>query len=255
MTHLPAIQIHDLSFHYGKKKILHTLSLSVQPGECVTLIGPSGAGKSTLFRILTGLLPCQSGQITFPARCASNQTQNVLHKKQPIAYMMQEDLLLPWRSVLDNITLAAELGPFPQSREKNIHLAHQLLCDIGLADKENCLPHELSGGMRQRVSLARALLTNRDLLLLDEPFSSLDLYLREQMHALLQSIQRQYGTTLLLITHDFRDAIHLSNRIILLQEGHFVQEWTIEDSVKEDATRFGLLYNALRHAIKEGVHV
>lgn len=252
MTSLPAIHIDHLSFDYGKKNILHSLSLTIQRGECVTLIGPSGAGKSTLFRLLTGILPCQSGTISFPAQHTPLQTTQ---EKRLIGYMMQEDLLLPWRNVLDNITLAAELGPSPQSREENVHLARQLLRDIGLADKESYLPHELSGGMRQRVSLARALLVSRDLLLLDEPFSSLDLCLREQMHALLHSIQKQYGTTLLLITHDFRDAIHLSNRIILLQAGRLVQEWHIEESVKEDPTRFGLLYNALRHAIKEGVYV
>lgn len=244
MTALPAIQINNLCFNYEKKPILHSLSLSVNSGECVTLIGPSGAGKSTLFRLLTGILPCEPGTITFPSR----QTQD------PVGYMMQEDLLLPWRTVLDNITLAAELGPSPQPRAENIQRARELLRDIGLADKENFLPHELSGGMRQRVSLARALLSNRDLLFLDEPFSSLDLCLREQMHALLHSIQKQYGTTMLLITHDFRDAIHLSDRIVLLQEGRFIKEWKLSESVKEDAAEFGLLYNTLRHAIKEGVH-
>lgn len=244
MTCLPAIHIENLSFQYEKKPILHTLSLSVQPGECVTLIGPSGAGKSTLFRLLTGILPCQAGQITFPMR----------QKSAPIGYMMQEDLLLPWRSVLDNITLPSELGSRPQRHEESVHLARQLLKDIGLSHVEHCLPHELSGGMRQRVSLARALLSSRDLILLDEPFSSLDLGLREQMHALLHAIQKQYGTTVLLITHDFRDAIHLSNRIVLLQAGHFTREWHIDEATKEDATHFGVLYNTLRHAIKEGVY-
>lgn len=247
MSGLPAIQIENLSFQYEKKKILHALSLSVEPGECVTLIGPSGAGKSTLFKLLTGILSCQAGSITFPALCTRAQ-------KFLIGYMMQEDMLLPWRTVLDNILLPTQLGPSLHSREENVHLARQLLKDIGLSDKESYLPHELSGGMRQRVSLARALLSNRDVLLLDEPFTALDLCLREQMHALLHSIQRQYGTTILLITHDFRDAIHLSNRIVLLQAGHFVQQWHIDEQAKEDATQFGLLYNTLRHAIKEGVH-
>lgn len=247
MSHLPAIQIDNLSFQYEKKKILHALSLSVKPGECVTLIGPSGAGKSTLFKLLTGILPCQMGNITFPALCKVTQ-------KFSIGYMMQEDMLLPWRTVLENIILPTQLGTSSQPREETVHLARQLLKDIGLSDKEHCLPHELSGGMRQRVSLARALLSNREVLLLDEPFTALDLYLREQMHALLHSIQRRYGTTILLITHDFRDAIHLSNRIVLLQAGHFVQQWHIGELAKEDATQFGLLYNTLRQAIKEGAH-
>lgn len=254
MTCLPAIHIDNLSFQYGEKKILHALSLSVQVGECVTLIGPSGAGKSTLFRLLTGILPCQSGRIAFPFHYKTQDAHQAEHT-YPVGYMMQEDLLLPWRSVLDNITLPAELGPNPRPRAETVQLARQLLHDIGLSDMERCLPHELSGGMRQRVSLARALLSNRDLLLLDEPFTALDLGLREHMHLLIHSIQKQYGTTVLLITHDFRDAIHLSHRILLLQAGRFANEWQIEAGAKEDATHFGVLYNSLRQAIKEGTHV
>lgn len=235
------LHLEDVSFAYGEDKILENVNLSVKSGEIVTLIGASGAGKSTIFRIITGLLPCKQGLVTVasqkgPICCRS------------IAYMMQEDLLLPWRTVIDNMVLPGELGPNSGPTPQLHQEAHQILAEMGLSKCANQYPHELSGGMHQRVSLARSILMKRPLLLLDEPFSSLDVCLRESMHHQLRQIRDQYGTAMLLITHDFRDAISLSDRILLLKNKSISQEWIVPDDLSPEDE--GRLLMSMRSAMQ-----
>ncbi|MEM1283055.1 MAG: ATP-binding cassette domain-containing protein, partial [Chlamydiota bacterium] len=167
------------------------------------------------------------------------------------SYMTQKDLLLPWRTVLENITLTYELGKNKVCQKKILEEARQLIEEVELSGCEEKFPHELSGGMRQRVSLARALLQKKPLLLLDEPFASLDVQLREQMYVLLNKIHKNHNTTILLITHDFRDALSLSDHIFLLANGSITKQWRVEESHRTNPTTMGTLHEELRQSILE----
>lgn len=221
------LSIDKLIFHYKGEPILDGLSLSLQRGEIVTLIGASGSGKTTFFKILAGIIPPLSGTISL----SQNQVSSCLGH---VAYMTQEELLLPWRTVLRNITLCAELGNNPNKSNTLDNDARELLRNIEMAGCEEMYPHQLSGGMRQRVALARALLHKKPILLLDEPFAALDVSLREQMYSLLRQVRTQYNTTMLLVTHDFRDAVSLSDRVFLLANRGIHKEWVITDNIRND---------------------
>lgn len=239
------LSVANLHFSYPDlPALLRGLTFHLQPGEIVSLIGTSGTGKSTLLKLLIGILrPCKGEVIV---QGASRSTSG-----QSMSYMMQEDLLLPWRTVLSNVTLAGELGPTPRTSIKLVDEARHLLGEMGLDGWETALPEELSGGMRQRVSLARALLLRKPILLLDEPFGALDVILREQMYALLRDIQVRRGTTILMVTHDFRDAFSLSDRILHLQQGGIVEEWVIDDKMRHQPEAFGKIHEQLRQALSE----
>lgn len=236
------LTVAQLSFSYDTKVILNHLSLQLKKGEIGTIIGASGSGKSTFFKILAGLLPIHTGEIIIDGLSPQQRSQW-------IAYMMQQDLLLPWRTVLSNLMLAMELGPCDTSTRTTKEEAFVLLEELGLIDWANKYPEELSGGMRQRVSLARALLQKRPILLLDEPFGALDVGLREQMYQLLQRIQAKYQTTMLMVTHDFRDALSLSNRIFLLSQGTIYKEWQLTPALREDVHQMSHLQQELRQLL------
>lgn len=213
------LEVDNLSFSYQDLPILQNLSLQLKKGEIATLIGLSGSGKTTLFKLLTGLLPPRKGAIMLNGS---------------VTYMTQDDLLLPWRTVIDNIILPCELGPTPNLMQNIREEANTLLTEMGISKCSEMFPDQLSGGMRQRVSLARALIQKHSLLLLDEPFTSLDISHREQMYTLLKKIQKKHGITILMITHDFRDALTLSDRIFLLKEGMIHREWEVSEENRHD---------------------
>lgn len=219
------LKIQNLSFSFGRQKIFNDLSMTLEPCEIVTLIGSSGSGKTTLFKILTGILNPEQGSLTF--------TSDPL---ESISYMTQEDLLLPWRTVLSNLLLLSELGPINKKQKTGIQEAEalEILSEMGLENYADVYPEQLSGGMRQRVSLARALLQKRPLLFLDEPFGSLDVVMREQIYGLLRKIKDKLGCTILMVTHDFHDAICLSDRILLMHDGRIHKSWVIENGSRED---------------------
>lgn len=231
--------INNLSFSYGPKKILDSVSFSLKQGEVGSLIGASGSGKTTLFKLIAGILRAQDGTI-------SVADQKHPQAQQQIAYMTQEDLLLPWRNVLNNLLLVSELGTNPLSNLKNEAL--KLISQVGLSGYENSFPHQLSGGMRQRVSLARALLLKKEILLLDEPFGSLDVGMREQMYELLKQIQNKFQITILMVTHDFRDALTLSNQIFLLSEGKIKNQWPI-DQADQNISITNRLYKEIKSEV------
>jgi ABC-type nitrate/sulfonate/bicarbonate transport system ATPase subunit len=186
------------------------VNLKIAKGEFVTLVGPSGCGKSTLFNMIAGLLPPDADGALL-LRGASQRDGQMLGQ---VSFMPQRDLLFPWRSVLDNAILALEVEGVPrkQARER----AAVMLPEFGLKGFADHYPHQLSGGMRQRVALMRTFLFERDLLLLDEPFGALDALTRTRMQHWLLDVWARHWRTVLFITHDIDEAIVLGDRVLVM---------------------------------------
>ncbi|MEO3974870.1 ABC transporter ATP-binding protein [Streptomyces sp. CAU 1734] len=197
------------SFRPGRSAfaVLDGVSLSLAAGEFVSVIGPSGCGKSTLFNVVAGLERPDTGRILVDGREATGSSA-------PFAYMPQQDLLFPWRTVLDNTILGLEVAGMRRrpARER----ARSLFPVFGLAGFESAYPYELSGGMRQRAALLRTVVQDRQVLLLDEPFGALDALTRTEMQGWLEEVRGRFGWTVLLITHDIREAVFLSDRVVVL---------------------------------------
>ena len=180
--HINMLEVKDLNYSYLSEKILEDVSFHIKKGEAVALLGASGSGKTTLLKILTGLLKPISGTVLVD-----------VNTKQHFSLMMQEDLLLPWRTVLQNVLLPTELNSFSKKEKKSVYRkkAIDLLYDVELLDHRDKYPHQLSTGMKKRCQLAKSLMLNRPILLFDEPFSSLDFSLRQQMYDLLKKMQKK----------------------------------------------------------------
>jgi NitT/TauT family transport system ATP-binding protein len=187
--------------------VLDGLDLVAEENQFVAIVGPTGSGKSTLFHILAGLLAPTSGNVLL-------EGQEITGSAGHVAYMMQKDLLLSWRRVIDNVALGPELAG--ESRAVARERARELLPLFGLADFEDFYPAGLSGGMRQRVALMRTFLCEKNLLLLDEPFSALDALTRAGLHEWLQEVCSEFPRTVLFITHDPEEAVLLSDRTYVL---------------------------------------
>ncbi|HDR7597397.1 ABC transporter ATP-binding protein [Bacillus mycoides] len=198
------LQFHNVSFHYDEKPIISELNASIQDKEFVSIIGPSGCGKSTLFRLITGLEEASTGQIELTKT-----------KSHPVGYMPQKDMLLPWRTIIENAALPLECQGV-QKKEAQVK-AKELLHKFGLQGYEKKYPKDLSGGMRQRVSFIRTLLTGGEILLLDEPFSALDALTKASLQEWLFEQWKEWEKTILFITHDVEEALFLSNRILVVE--------------------------------------
>lgn len=197
---------------YGSRHVLNDVSLHVASGEIVALLGRSGSGKSTVLRVLAGLSHDHSGD-------------RIVAGAPALAF--QEPRLFPWRDVRTNVAygLTRNRLPKPQARQR----AERALSDVGLADRADAWPLTLSGGQAQRVSLARALVAEPRLLLLDEPFGALDALTRLTMHTLLLNLWRQHGFGVLLITHDVDEAVALADRVLVLEEGRVIHTLVIDE--------------------------
>ena len=180
------------------------MSLTIPDGRLVSLIGPSGCGKSTLFSVIAGLLRPTTGDVLADG-------DSIVGRPGHVAYMLQKSLLLPWRTIIDNIILAAEIRGV--SKRESIARAQPLIEHYGLGGFEQHYPHELSGGMRQRASLLRTMLYDRDVVLLDEPFGALDAQTRLLMQSWLLQVWSDLGKTILFVTHDIDEAIYLSDEV------------------------------------------
>jgi NitT/TauT family transport system ATP-binding protein len=206
------ISVKELNKTYGTREgapiyALSNVSLEITRGEFVTVVGPSGCGKTTLLKILAGILKKSSGTILVngnPINAPSRQ----------LGVVFQEPLLLPWRNILQNIMVPVEIQG--RDRAKFGAAAQQLLTLVGLEGFEQKYPRELSGGMQQRVGIARALIHDPDLLLMDEPFGALDAMTREQMNLELMDIWSEKKKTILLITHSIAEAVFLADRIVVM---------------------------------------
>jgi NitT/TauT family transport system ATP-binding protein len=193
----------------GPVRVLDGLSFEIFEGDFVSIIGPSGCGKTTIFNIIAGLVAPDDGTLHY-------EGQVVAGLRGRVGYMMQKDLLLPWRTVLGNVVLGLELRGVEagEARDK----ARHYLDLYGLAGFENAYPRALSGGMRQRTALIRTLITDPDILLLDEPFSALDYQTRLYLEGVLMEAVAQFNKTVVLVTHDVDEAVALSRRVVVLNQ-------------------------------------
>lgn len=223
----------------GGTAVLNDISLHVAEGEFVSILGPSGAGKSTIFRLLTGALRHDRGTIECNGRPLDRSTQG-------FAFMPQRDALMPWLRILDNLTLGLEVQGM--ARKEARACVEPLLADFGLAGFEHHYPAQLSGGMRQRAALLRTIVQARPVQLLDEPFGALDALTRLQMQNWFEDRWRTARWTTLLVTHDVREAVALSDRIYVLspRPARVIAEVT----VPIPRPRFGRPITADAHALE-----
>lgn len=212
---MSVLHIRHLYHRYGLTEVLADVGLDLYAGETLALVGPSGCGKSTLLHVVAGLL---------------TPSEVVLHSEfRGICCVFQDPCLMPWKTALDNIALGLKALGVPKAARRRQAAALGLRMGLAAEDLEK-YPHELSGGMQSRVSLARALAPCPDLLLLDEPFSALDVGLKADLYKLLGDQVRQHGTAVLMITHDLMEAVRLADRILMMvpAPGRLVREFTLE---------------------------
>ncbi|MBK1786256.1 ABC transporter ATP-binding protein [Prauserella cavernicola] len=206
-----AVEIEDVAVRFRTKKrdvtALRDVTMRVDPGEFVAIVGPSGCGKSTLLKLSSGLLAPSSGSVRLHGESVSGP-------RKDIGYVFQKAALLEWRSARKNILLQAEMRGMP-AREAKARV-DELIEMTGLTGFEDAYPHELSGGMQQRVALCRALLHRPPVLLMDEPFGALDALTREQMNVELRRIWQETKTTVLLVTHSIAEAVYLADRVVMI---------------------------------------
>ena len=201
------LEISGLCKSFGDLEALRNIGMTIERGEFISLVGPSGCGKTTLLRILAGLEPATSGKILLDGRALSGPGDDR-------GFVFQSDNLLPWRTVFSNAIIGPEVAGRVGEKERKRTL--DLLKLVGLGGFENYYPRQLSGGMRQRVNLARALAIDPEVLLMDEPFSSLDAQTREIMQTELLRIWDQGRKTVLFVTHQIDEAVFLSDRVLVL---------------------------------------
>jgi len=201
------ITIDGVSRAFGPVQALQDINLEITDGEFVAVIGRSGCGKSTLLRQIAGLDKPTAGQVLIDG-------ERVRSPRRDVAVNFQRPALLPWRSVLDNVMLPVEI--FKWNKKEHRERAQHLLETTGLGGFTKQLPHQLSGGMQQRVALCRTLIQNPRVMLMDEPFSALDALTREELSMELQRIHIATGTTIVFVTHSIQEAVLLADRVVVL---------------------------------------
>jgi NitT/TauT family transport system ATP-binding protein len=205
----PIIQFKDVSFSFGQETIYDRMSFDVEPGSFVCVLGPSGCGKSTSLHLIGDLIPSVEGQVVVAGLSPKDAWQN-------LAYVFQSPRLVPWRNAIRNVTLALELRFGAGEKQTREVKAKELLRLVGLQDDMHKYPAALSGGERQRVSIARALAVDPQIILMDEPFSALDVKTRRRLRLELIDIWQRTQKTIVFVTHDVDEALVLADRIVVL---------------------------------------
>jgi NitT/TauT family transport system ATP-binding protein len=230
-----SIEVTQLSkrFPGGSRPVIDDLSFGLPPGACLSLLGPSGCGKTTLLRLLMELEAPTAGRIAIAAGTRRS-------------YVFQEPRLVPWRTALENVLLPLELGA--QSTETSRARAEALLAELGLAERLHNFPRELSGGMQMRVALARALITEPQLLLLDEPFAALDERTRFRLQDLLLELRERLALQYVFVTHSISEAVYLGDYILMLDDTGHLSDWRALDFAplpRDQSLKLASAFNAL----------
>jgi NitT/TauT family transport system ATP-binding protein len=207
ITNNIAVSVKNVSKNYGETEALKDMSLDFPKGQLTSLLGPSGCGKTTLLKIIAGLLPATSGEVIVNG-------VKVTTPGPDRAFVFQDFALMPWASVIRNVAFGLELRGVNKTERESI--AHKYIGDVGLKGFEHSYPHELSGGMRQRVGLARALAVNADVLLMDEPFSAVDEQTRRKFQEDLLNLVKVEKKTFIFVTHSIEEAVYVSDQIAIL---------------------------------------
>ena len=229
-----SVAVRSLEHAYGANRVVRGLDFTLAAGRIGCLLGPSGCGKTTVLRCLAGFEPLIGGSIALSGRTVSEPGRLVPPEARRIGMVFQDYALFPHLTVAGNVGFAFGRRPGAQERARIV----DLLALIGLAAAANAYPHELSGGQQQRVALARALAPEPDLLLLDEPFSNLDIDLRERLSLEVRAIIKESGTTAILVTHDQHEAFALADEIGIMHDGRIEQWDTAYNLYHRPATRF-----------------
>lgn len=247
MSTSPILTIRNLTTVFpdenGGLRALRDVSFDVHPREFICVLGPSGSGKTTLLRVTAGLLQPTSGQVTFA------------RKQQPrIGMVFQQANLLPWRTALQNIMLPLELRG--EGEQSALQKARDMIELVGLKGFEDALPRDLSGGMAQRVAIARALIHDPDLLLLDEPFGSLDALTRERMWTELSRIWQARQKTVIMVTHSISESLFLADRVLVLTQrpGTIKMDMTVDlPRPRREEMRFTAHFGKLARRLREAI--
>jgi NitT/TauT family transport system ATP-binding protein len=247
MTTKPILTVKNLSVVFpdnnGGLRALDDISFEVCPRDFICFLGPSGSGKTTLLKVLARLLPPTSGKINF------------IRNQQPkVGMVFQQSNLMPWRSVMDNVKLPLELEGVPESKARA--KAQEMVELVGLNGFENSWPRELSGGMAQRVGIARALIHDPDLLLLDEPFGSLDAITRERMWTELSRIWLAKQKTVIMVTHSINESLFLADRVLVLTQRPGKIKLDVEVDLprpRKDDIRYTSHFGKLAHKLREAI--
>jgi putative spermidine/putrescine transport system ATP-binding protein/spermidine/putrescine transport system ATP-binding protein len=221
---MPAVvELHNISKHYGSVVGVDHVDLAVEDGEFLTLLGPSGCGKSTLLRMIGGFEKPTSGRV----RLSGQDVTHVPPQKRDVNMMFQDYALFPHMTVGQNIAYGLRMKGYGKAEARR--QAIQALELVGLPDKLDKQPHQLSGGQRQRIALARAIVRHPKVLLLDEPLSALDAKLREQMQVELKHLHDKIGITFIMVTHDQTEALVMSDRVVVMEDGRIAQDGTPQE--------------------------
>ncbi|KAB1158665.1 ABC transporter ATP-binding protein [Tenacibaculum aiptasiae] len=222
-TKLLAIQNLHKAFNSGKVKALNNVSFSLEKGNVLAVVGESGSGKTTLIRLIAGLETLDSGEIEINNTTVSSNSVFIEPQQRNVGMVFQDYALFPHLTIFKNIAYGLS------KQENKEERVREVLKLVGLSGMEKRYPHELSGGQQQRIALARALAPKPELLILDEPFSNLDVILRSQLRKDILQIIKQTNTTAIFVTHDIKDAITISDKIIILKQGVILQEGSTKE--------------------------
>lgn len=228
------LEAEDISFHYDQAEVLEGVSMHVDSGEVVSLLGPSGCGKTTLLNLIAGLLPMQQGEIRINGSAVANNKQTKEPQQRGIGMVFQQASLFPHMTVLDNVTFALH-GHKKAERNKMALQALRLMSIDHLVD---FYPHMLSGGQQQRAAIARALALKPKLMLLDEPFANLDTVMRRQVREETMLLMHELDIATVFVTHDPEEAIRMSDRIYVMEQGRIIQSGSPEDLYHKPASPF-----------------
>ncbi len=245
-----SIEVKNINKSFESKKtdklsVLEDINLTINDGELVCLLGPSGCGKTTLLRLIAGLDQPTSGEIVANGEVVKKPSGDR-------AVIFQQYSLFPWLTVLQNVTFGLEMTK-KGSKEENVHAAERYLKSVGLIDFKDSYPHELSGGMKQRVAIIRSLLNHSPILLMDEPFSALDMQNRHKLQEQLIGVWKRFENTIVFVTHDVDEAVYLADKIVILDKNPGRIAKIVDVDIERPRKRESKEFIALQESIVENL--